>query len=82
MERETIKTAILEEIDRIAPGSAPPTLDADADLRDACDLDSMDVLNLVTALHERLHVDIPEADLDEVATLNGAVAYIERRLGA
>lgn len=75
-----IETAILDEIDAIAPGCIPDGLDRSADMRDEMDLDSMDILNLVAALHERLGVDIPEADLDQVVTLAGAVAYIDARM--
>ena len=39
----------------------------------------MDVLNLVTALHERLGVDIPEKDYPEIATLARASAYLSTR---
>ncbi len=80
MEREDIRKTLLAEIDAIAPGSRPDELDADADLREEMELDSMDMLNLVAALHERLGVVIPEADLDQITTLNAAVGYIERCL--
>jgi acyl carrier protein len=48
----------------------------DDHIQDDLDLDSMDVLNLVTALHERLGVDIPEADYPEISTARKAAAYL------
>jgi len=42
----------------------------------------MDVLNLVAALHERLGVNIPEADYEEIATPGLAVAYLARKAAA
>ena len=36
----------------------------------------MDVLNLVTALHQRLGVDIPEKDYPQIATLAKAAEYL------
>ena len=51
-----------------------------ADLRDALDLDSMDFLNFVIALHGSLGVDVPEGDYVKLATLNGAVDYLAGRL--
>ena len=36
----------------------------------------MDVLNLVTALHDRLGVNIPEVDYPHIATLGQAVEYL------
>jgi acyl carrier protein len=45
-------------------------------LRDQLDLDSMDVLNLVVALHGTLGVEIPEADYPRLATLDDCVEYL------
>jgi acyl carrier protein len=50
-------------------------------LRQQFDLDSMDVLNVVIAIHRRLNVDVPETDYSKLATLNGAVHYLASRLG-
>lgn len=82
MTREDIRAAILAAIDTIAPGSVPENLDGDADIREAMDLDSMDILNVAAALHSKLGVDIPESELNQITTLNGAVGYLERRLGS
>ena len=40
----------------------------------------MDVLNLVTALHRRLNIDIPETDYPKIATLALAVSYLTDRV--
>ena len=76
---DTIRAAYLEELARVAPDIDPASVGADDHLQDDLGLDSMDVLNFVTALHERLGVDVPEADYPEIATLSRAVAYIARR---
>jgi acyl carrier protein len=47
--------------------------------RDQLDIDSMDFLNFVIAVHEALHVEIPEADYPKLATLNGCVEYLAAR---
>lgn len=72
---------ILEELQNIAPEIEPDEIDPDENLRDAIDIDSMDLLNLVTALHERLGVDIPESDYPQMDTLANAAAYLVRRTG-
>jgi len=41
----------------------------------------MDFLNLVTALSERLKIDIPETDYSKLATFSHAVDYLVLRLG-
>lgn len=77
MTRDEIKQVIFEEIDNIAPGSVPPNLDPTADMRAVMDLDSMDMLNLITAIHTRLGVNIPDADQAKFVTLKGALDYLE-----
>ena len=62
----------------IAPETDPAAVAGDADLREALDLDSMDFMNFVVALHERTGIDVPEADYPEFHTLNGALAYLGR----
>ena len=78
MNDEELRTALLEVIDTVAPGCVPDVVDDDADIRDEMDLDSMDLLNIVAALHERLHIEIPEADIEQITSLNKAVRYLSR----
>ncbi len=80
MTREEIRAALLRAIGDVAPEADLDALRPDADLRDALDLDSMDVLNVVIALHRTLGVDVPETDYAKLATLDGAVAYLETAL--
>ena len=80
MTRDEIKTILFEEITTIAPDVDPTAIGPNEDVRDALDLDSMDMLNVIAALHERLGVDIPEADAPEFFTLEGGVEYLTKRL--
>lgn len=73
-----IKSMICDVLSGIAPEADLSAADDDEDLREALDLDSMDFLNFVIALHERTGVDIPEADYPRLRTLDGAIAYLER----
>jgi len=79
MKRDDLRQLLLEELGNLAPeadlGAVPP----DVDLREALDLDSMDFLNLVMALHKRLAIDIPERDYAELRTIDGAIAYLTAR---
>ncbi|MDI9848557.1 acyl carrier protein [Rhodoblastus sp. 17X3] len=75
-----IRTIFLEEIGNIAPESDSRKLDPAADLREALDLDSMDFLNLMTAIHRRVGVNIPELDYPELFTLDGAIRYLANQL--
>lgn len=80
MNRQEIRTTVLGSLEDIAPGADTATVAPDADLRDALDIDSMDFLRFVVALHDRLHVDIPEKDYPKVRTLDGCVEYIATKL--
>lgn len=75
-----VGAVILEELGNIAPEADLAALDPEADMRDALDIDSMDILNLVTSIHKRLGVNIPELDYPKLVTLAGAVAYVEAAL--
>ena len=77
-----IRQVIQEELNNIAPEADIASVDPAADLREAIDIDSMDFLNLVIAIHRRLGVDIPEIDYPKLGTLNGAFAYIDAKLQA
>jgi acyl carrier protein len=45
-------------------------------LQEELDIDSMDFLNLMTALYEEAGIDVPEHDYPQLATLNGCVSYL------
>lgn len=81
MTREEIRTAVLEALAGIAPEADPASLRPDRSLRDQLEIDSMDFLNFVIALHHDLHVSIPEADYPRLATLEGCVEYLASMLG-
>ena len=51
-------------------------------LRDQVDLDSMDWLNVLIAIHHSLKVDIPEADYATLVTLDDLAGYLAKRLPA
>jgi acyl carrier protein len=70
------RTLIIELLKNIAPEGDFRTLAGGTDLREALDLDSIDFLNFVTALHERTGKDIPEADYPSLFTLDQAARYI------
>ncbi len=78
MTQDEIKSMICDVLSGIAPEADLSAVAGDEDLREALDLDSMDFLNFVVALHERTGVDVPEADYPRLRTLHEAVAYFAR----
>ncbi|HSC94152.1 MAG TPA: acyl carrier protein [Burkholderiales bacterium] len=76
MDRNEIRKAVLAELQRIAPELEPGEVVPAKLLRDQVDLDSMDWLNFLVALHENLQVEIPESDYAHLATLDQIVDYL------
>ena len=74
-----IRQAVWQELNNIAPEVDLSGVDPAADLREALDIDSMDFLTFVTAIHRRLGIEIAELDYPKLATLAGAVAYLIAR---
>ena len=75
-----IRAAFLDELAAVAPDLDPAAIGEDDHLQEDLELDSMDILNLVSALHRRLGVDIPEPDYPRIATLRLAIPYLEAAL--
>ena len=74
-------TALAEELYKIAPDIELDDIDRSADLREEYDIDSMDFLNLVTALGKRFQLEMPEADYPRMQTFNDLVAYLDEQAG-
>ena len=81
MKELDIGAVLREELGNIAPEIDMNSVDPSADLREALDIDSMDFLNFVTAIHHRLGINIPEIDYPKLITLDGAVGYLKTKLG-
>lgn len=79
MTRDALKRVFEEELMVIAPDASLDGVAEDADLRDALDLDSMDIMNLVIALHDRLGVDLPDKDAAQLVTIRGALDYLSTK---
>jgi acyl carrier protein len=71
----------LATLQDIAPEVEPDELRGDKPLRNQVDLDSMDWLNFLLGLHEKLKVEIPEADYAKLVTLDDVVAYLLAKAG-
>jgi acyl carrier protein len=79
MNDDELKAALLALLKSIAPEIEEGELRPDRALRNQVDLDSMDWLKFLTAVHERFKVDIPEADYARLVNLNDIVAYVQHR---
>ncbi len=81
MTEAQIQNTVLQALQNIAPEANLGELKPDARIRDQLDIDSMDFLNFVIALHTELQIDIPERDYPKLATLHGCTRYLAAALG-
>ena len=80
MTRDDIRATVLRLLADRAPEVDFAQIDPDRPLRDQIDLDSMDYLNFLVALHKELGVSIPEKDYAKLATVNAFIDYLASRL--
>lgn len=76
MDTAEIRKAVLETIASVAPETDPQAIRPGQPLRRQVDLDSMDWLNVIGALQQRLSIEIPDADAGRLSTLDSIVAYL------
>jgi acyl carrier protein len=82
MDEQALRSTVVATLKSIAPELDPADLAPGRPLRDQVDLDSMDWLNFLVALHEKLKVEIPEADYARLVTLDDVIGYLSAKLAA
>ena len=80
MSPDQIRQALVKILSRIAPDEDLSNLQDDVPFREQMELDSMDFLDIVMELRKQYRVQIPEEDYQHLATMGGAVKYLEPRL--
>lgn len=80
MTREELDAHVRELLVDLAPEFAPDEIDADEDLREQLDIDSMDLHQLAAALYESTGIDIPESERADLVTLRRIVDWVGSRL--
>lgn len=78
MTREEIEALVKDKLVSVAPDIAGEEIEPDDNFRDQFEIDSMDFLNFIEALHKATDLDFPEDLYDRFWTLNGCVDYIEK----
>ena len=79
MTREETLDLLREVLGGIAPEVDLDEVDPESDLQAELDIDSIDFLNLVDALHKRTGIEVPERDYPQLATLDGCISYLAER---
>ncbi len=76
MTEQELRDVLLAALTEVAPDIDPAAIDPQAELVEQLDIDSMDFLGVVVAIHERTGIEIPERDYPKLSTLDDAVAYL------
>jgi acyl carrier protein len=66
-------------LSNVAPKANLKAIEPGKYWRDQIDIDSVDFLNFVIGLHKALNIEIPDADVSKLVTLNGCVSYLSGR---
>lgn len=77
MSRAEIRDGVVAQLIAIAPEVEEGDLSDGELLRDQVDLDSMDWLNFLVALHKRFDVEIPESEYASLRTIDDLTNYID-----
>ncbi len=75
-----LRAAFIADLTAVAPDLDPAAIGDNDQLQDDLGLDTMDFLNLVSALQKRFGLPIPEADYPRLATAALTVAYLDQAL--
>ena len=76
MNREELKRIFAEELESVAPEVDLSNIAETDNIQEYFDLDSMDIYNLLAALHQRLDIDIPDKDASKLLTVKNALDYL------
>ncbi|WP_395718019.1 acyl carrier protein [Prosthecobacter sp.] len=76
MSEAELKALLLDGLRQIAPEADPATLRGDQNIRETLDIDSFDFLSFLIAVHDKLGVEIPEADYGKLNTLDAMLRYL------
>ena len=80
MNQDDIRVRVIKTLSGIVPELDPATLKPALSLRDQLDIDSMDFLNFLIALHQEFGVDVPESDAGKLGTIDACVDYLAQAL--
>lgn len=80
MTTDEFELLVLVAIQEVAPEIEKNEIDLDEDIRETCDLDSMDFLNYLGALQKSTGIKISEADYGHINTFNKMINYLTLKL--
>jgi acyl carrier protein len=82
MNDDELRSPVLEVFRKVAPEADVESLDPERSFHDQFGIDSIDYLNFVIGLEERLGVRIAEIDYPKLSSLRGCLDYLGPRIGS
>lgn len=74
---DKVKDIIIDQL-----GVEADTVNMEASIQDDLGADSLDIVELITAIEDEFDMSIPDEAADEIKTVNDIVAYIEKNSDA
>lgn len=82
MNEEELRSEVLKALKQVAPEADTATLVSEQTFRDQLGIDSIDYLNFIVGLEERLGLRIAEIDYPRLSSLAGCLGYLRQHLPA
>ena len=82
MTPDDLRATVLDVLGSLAPEADLSALDPARNFRDQIEIDSVDYLNFVLGLEQRLAIHIPELHYPRLSSLDGCVTYLASALAA
>lgn len=79
MNRTQAHQTLIDALAHVAPDADPAAIPGDADFMEELDLDSIDLVTMVTWIHDNAGLDIPERDYGELFSLDSFTTYLTAR---
>jgi acyl carrier protein len=76
MNKEEIKTLIIQTLKSIAPETEPDKISESDDIRYTLGIDSFDFLQFIIAIDEKLNIAIPEEDYGKLFSIGSLIEYL------
>lgn len=81
MNRQRLRSVILDTLKTVAPEADVDAIDAKASFHEQLGIDSVDFMNLMLALETRLGVRIPDVDYPKLSSLEGCLGFLSPLVG-
>lgn len=75
MNIDELENMIIKEILEIAPDVEEDEIELDENIQRSLEIDSFDFLKILTAMHDKTGVEVPEADYAKVGTVKDMAEY-------